>query len=392
MFNNFEEFENWLDISKNFDGDTIRFVYKFIDKFPNATVEDYIKCAEKLTKGVPIEEIMARYKRHMASIGENEEDEFFEVSELDEKLEEMVAQMKTGLLKGSTTYVDIIDDCWKWRLGEFSLLTGYNNDGKSLLIRFLCLIKGIMDKWPSAIYAPEDYPATAFFDELIHTASGYSTDKDNYGYIGEDLYRKVAGQITGLIKYVNVRPPKNTIQNVLKMFIPLIEKKGVKICIIDPLIKLTRPDKYVNNDAAWVLYLQTICTDFARRYNVALILVLHQLTPKLQENGTYMKPDKYSIKYGGNFADGADNVLFLQKPDAPKDNKSTLVRFGSLKIKKQKLVATPHEVMFRFNRKTNRYIYEHEDRDIFDFDKVLELPRATFNFTLKSEHDDDRPF
>ena len=170
-------------------------------------------------------------------------------------------------------------------------------------------------------------------------------------------------------------------ENILSSFIPLIEKRGVKICVIDPMVKITRPKEYIANDAGWSAYITAICTDFARRYNICLILVLHQLTPKLQENGTYAKPDKYSIKSGGNLSDSSDNVLFLQKPEAPRDLLNTLVRFGSLKIKKQKLVAVPQEVMFRFNRRTNRYVDEHTDEDLFNFDNYLDLPRAKFLFT-----------
>jgi hypothetical protein len=116
---------------------------------------------------------------------------------------------------------------------------------------------------------------------------------------------------------------------------------------------------------------------------VELIMVLHQLTPKIQENGKYAKPDKYSIKGGGNYSDSSDNVLFMQRPEAPHDNNDTLVRFGSLKIKKQRLVAIPQEVMFRFNRKTNRYVDESSGLDLFDFDNALNIGRAQFLFANK---------
>jgi len=379
MFNNFDEFSDWLEISRNFDSKTIKEIYDFINTFPMADFEDYIKASKKLAEGKSVEEVKARYNKHIQSVGEKEDDSFIEVTKMEDCIEEMIKAAKEGQLKGETTNIPLIDDCWKWRLGEFSLLTGYNNDGKSLFLRYLSLIKGIVNKWKTACYAPEDYPAISFFDELIHTTSGYSTDKDSPSFIGEDLYRKTFNQIKDYFTFVNIRPPKNTLENILKSFIPLINKDNIKICIIDPLVKITRPKEYVNNDAAWSAYVTTICTDFARRFNICLILVLHQLTPKLQENGTYAKPDKYSIKHGGNFSDSSDNVLFLQRPESPRDLLDTRVRFGSLKIKKQKLVAVPQEVMFSFNRKTNRYITEMGD-DLFDFDSYFNIPRIKLLF------------
>jgi twinkle protein len=377
MFNNYDEFTQWLEISKNFDSQTIKDIYTFIDRFPYADFNAYINASKRLAKGDDIRSVISRYKKHLQSVGEVEGDDYVEVSRMDDEdmLDRLLEAMHNGQLKGETTNIDLIDEAWKWRKSEFTLFTGYNNDGKSLFIRFLCLVKGIVDGWKSAYYAPEDYPDIAFFDELMHTASGYSTDKDRTGFIGDALYKEVYHQIKPHFVFVNIRPPKNTLEAILTAFVPLIEKEGVRICIIDPMVKITRPKEYVNNDAGWSAYVTAVCTDFARRYNICLMLVLHQLTPKIQENGTYPKPDKYSIKSGGNLSDSSDNVLFLQRPEAPRNLEDTLVRFGSLKIKKQKLVAIPKEVMFKFNRKTNRYVHEETGEDLFNFDSYLDIPR-----------------
>jgi twinkle protein len=377
MFKNLSEFNEWLEISKSFDSRTIKDIYEFINKFPLADFDAYINASKRLAKGEDIKSVVSRFRRHLKSIGEKEDDEYVEVSRMsdEEMLNRLLSAMKEGQLKGETTNIELVDEAWKWRKSEFSLFTGYNNDGKSLFLRFLCLVKGIVDGWKSAFYAPEDYPDIAFFDELVHTASGYSTDKDSAGYIGEELYKEVYEQIKDYFIFVNLRPPKNTLEAILTSFVPLIEQDGVDICVIDPLVKITRPSEYINNDAGWSAYVTSICTDFARRYNICLFLVLHQLTPKVQENGTYPKPDKYSIKNGGNLSDSSDNVLFMQRVEAPRDLNDTLVRFGSLKIKKQKLVAIPQEVLFKFNRKTNRYVDELNELDLFDFDAYLNIPR-----------------
>lgn len=380
MFNTFEEFSGWLEMSKNFDPKTIKDIYKFMQTFPMADTSDYMKASRKLCKGTPIAEVILKYEKHIQSIGEKDGDMFYEVIRMPDVLDEMIEDMKNGAMKGSTTHIPLIDMAWMWRETEFTLFTGNNNDGKSLFLRYLALIKGIKDGWETAIYAPEDWPAKTFFDELIFTASGYPTDKDHPNFIGEDIYRRTASQIEKYFNFVSMRPPKNTLENVLKSFIPVIDERGAKICIIDPLVKITRPKELSDNDAQYGAYVTSLCTDFARRYCVELIMVLHQLTPKIQENGRYAKPDKYSIKGGGNYSDSSDNVLFMQRPEAPLDNNDTLVRFGSLKIKKQRLVAIPQEVMFRFNRKTNRYVDEQSGLDLFDFDNALNIGRAQFLF------------
>jgi twinkle protein len=372
MFNSFDEFSNWLEISRNFDPKVIKDVYRFIETFPLADFATYIKASKKLAKGVSLEDTIHSYEKYSAS---HEESHMVEIFTIDDCEEEMVKNLNEGLLKGSTTYIPLIDDAWKWRETEFTLFTGNNQDGKSLFMRYLALIKGLEEDWKTAIYAPEDWPATKFFDELVFTASGISTDKENIYHLKEEQYRKVCRQIKPYFTFVNIRPPHNTLENILNAFIPIIEDKGIKIVIIDPLIKITRPAAYVDRDAAWAQYVQAICVDFARRYNICLILVLHQLTPALGADGRYLKPDKYKIKGGGNFSDGADNVMYMQRPNMPVDNMDTLVRFGTLKVKNQRLVAIPQEVFFRFNRKTNRYIDEDTGLDLYDFNSKLNIGR-----------------
>jgi twinkle protein len=65
-----------------------------------------------------------------------------------------------------------------------------------------------------------------------------------------------------------------------------------------------------------------------------------------------------NIKGGGTFADKADNVLFVWRPNRALDFRCTKVVFGSQKIKKQKLVARPMDIdNIDFDFKTNRYLF-----------------------------------
>lgn len=312
-------------------------------------------------------------------------EEGVEISTMDDCIDDMEFDLEHGKEKGTTTFIEGLDNAWTWRMGEFNIWTGYSNEGKSQMLRFLSLVKAIGQHqlgidWPFAFYAPEDYPAKEFFDDIIHTASGRSTDKDNINVISKDLYRKTYKKIKDYFYFVYSRPPKNTLIRVLNSFIPLIEHKGVKVCVIDPLIKLARPAKYINADDKYAAYVTTVATDFARQYNISLHLVMHQLTPRFQENGLYPKPSMYYIKGGGTWADGTDNILSIQRPLYATDKKDDEVVFTSQKIKKQKLVGIPQERSMRFDRRTNRYINFETGEDLYDFDSILHNPKIQLLF------------
>ena len=84
-------------------------------------------------------------------------------------IEDMLYDLENGKPKGSTTYIDEIDQFWTWRKGELNIFTAYANEGKSKMIRFLSLIKSLEEGWKFAFNSPEDFPVKEMYDDIIHT-------------------------------------------------------------------------------------------------------------------------------------------------------------------------------------------------------------------------------
>jgi len=68
----------------------------------------------------------------------------------------MLQNFRKGKEAGSKTYVRDLDQIssggiqnkmWSWKAGEFNLWTGYNNEGKSQFLIFLCVLKAINEGW-----------------------------------------------------------------------------------------------------------------------------------------------------------------------------------------------------------------------------------------------------
>lgn len=300
---------------------------------------------------------------------EEEKEGKVEIITISDVKEKMLHGLRHGREKGSTTHIPEMDNCWKWRKKEMNIWTGYMNEGKSNMIRFLSIIKVLQDDWRFLFCAPEDYPAEDFFDDIVHTIAGQTTDKDRPNCISEERYLAIIERIKDNIIFVNIEPPNNTIKRVLETYKPLIEKYKIDVAIIDPLIKFARPKNFSERDDIYAAYITSICVAFARKHNLSFHLVLHQLTPRIQEsNGCYPKPSAYNIKGGGTWADGSDNVLGVWRPHYAKDKfESTEVHFESQKIKKQKLVAVPQGFTMKFDRKTNRYVNFNTGEDLFKF-------------------------
>lgn len=372
--------EEFIDLAKGSTPQVIELCRQFTEEFPAATFSDYRKAFKAFVNGYPLERVLSKYRATQVKEGkEIAKEQLHSIVKMRDKMDLMVHGLLHGKERGTTTYINRLDDAWTWRLGEFNIWTGYTNEGKSLFLRFISLVKAIMDKWRFAFYAPEDYPAEEFFDDLVHTGCGKSTDPTNPGgCVKEKTYRKVASQIEDYFYFVYIKPPDNTLENVLKDFDKLIDSEGIKVAVIDPIIKLSRPKEFMQADDKYAAYVTTLCTDFARTTNISLNLVMHQLTPRLQENGLYPRPTYYNIKGGGTWVDGTDNVLSVQRPLYARDKIDDEVIFASQKIKKQKLVGIPMDIKFRFDRKKNRYINYDTKLDVFDFSENLGVSQMSF--------------
>jgi len=286
----------------------------------------------------------------------------------------MLQQLREGKVKGTTTYNSEIDKCWTWRKKEANIWSGYANEGKSLFIKQLCIIKALEENWKFIFCCPEDFPAEEFFDDMIHTLSGRTTDK-SYGFdrvLDETNYHKAYELIKNNFIFLYIKPPDNTIPLVLNQFQIIIDS-GIEIdaVIIDPLLKFSRPKEMSDmRDDLYASFIGSLCLDFCRNTNTSLHLVMHQVTPTLDsDTKRYSEPSMYRVKGGGSWADGFDNVLSVWRPNYAFDKMDTTVQFSSQKIKKQKLVGIPQKISIEFDRKTNRYT--NKGKPLFDFDKFI---------------------
>lgn len=297
-------------------------------------------------------------------------------------IEEMRIDLLNGLEKGTTTYIDLVDEGWTWRPTEVNIDTGYANEGKSTWKRFLCLIKALEEKKKFCFFAPEDAPAKTFFDDIIHTLSGKSTDKSNPNFIGLDLYNKCYEVIKDLFVFIYIKPPENTIDNIIKKWTEVLDANPDTYgFIIDPFVRVSRGKSSPERDDLFAAYFMSVLTDFARESKTSVHVIMHQQTPKRTELGYYPKPNMYSVKSGGTFADMVDNVTSIWRPFYAKDKINTEVTITTEKIKKQKLVGIPTEMKFKFDRISNRYvdissrIYPEKDVHIvplYNFNKWIE--------------------
>lgn len=272
--------------------------------------------------------------------------------------ESMLDGFHNGQDRGTTTHIPCVDKAWTWRAGEVNIWTGYQNEGKSMFLNQLATLKAALDGHRFGVFSPENMPMNDFFNDIIEMYIGKSTDpyyKDNQMSISE--YEEAMDFVQ---KHFFVIYPRKDFQlsTLFERAKHLVKTKGINALIIDPYNTVQHKMRNGEREDLYISRFMSELKMFALDYSISVHLVAHQVTPQKDESGRYYKPDVNRVKGGGTFADKADNVMFIWRPDRGLDFSSTNVTFGSQKIKKQKLVGRPQEIEnIDFEVREQRYYF-----------------------------------
>lgn len=277
---------------------------------------------------------------------------------------------RNGQPVGTTTHFDVMDQLWKHRMGEVNIWTGYNNEGKSLLLKQLLLLKSKYDGWKHAIFSPEEMPFNEWYTDVIESYIGKSADKSKAYWNNYMTEMQMSEGIKFMQEHFYMVYPdeEQSLDEILKRFSYLVRKKNIKTVTLDPYNQIQHKMLSGEREDLYISRFMTKLKRFAVQHDVAVHLVAHQTTPAFKPNDKYPEPNIYTIKGGGTFADKADNVLIVWREHRNTDPKNTLVKFISKKIKKQKLTGIPGACELFYDRNKNRYLYGEAS----PLDKTLE--------------------
>ncbi len=271
--------------------------------------------------------------------------------------DKMLYEFRNGKRYGSTTYFANLDPHWKWRQGEVTIITGYNNEGKSCFWNALQVKKAEEDGWKFAMFCPENYPVSELIDELIHCYTGRSTDKRFANVLNEDEYQTAANFIND--HFFFVLPEEDyQLDGILSRFKYIVRRYGVNVCTIDPYNNIDHLIERGEREDLYISRFMTKLKKFSIDNDICFGLVAHQVTPMFQGKEDYPQPDIYKIKGGGTFSDKADNVMSVWRPFRKSDYYNKTVKIILGKIKKQRLVGIPGQTEFTYEMIENRYYDE----------------------------------
>ena len=250
-----------------------------------------------------------------------------------------------GLQKGTIVGIENIDNLISFQTGMLSVVTGVPSHGKTYFLNYLLARLNIIHNWKIAFFSPEFYPVNLHIAQIIETLGGNRFSNKNYT---QQVYEIMKEYVCKNFFWLD--PDDTDITSVLERAKYLIKKKGIKAFVIDPFNALTdKEKKNVKQDEYISEFLQKIRW-FARKYDVAIFLVMHPTKMTKLENGLYPVCDLYNCKGASEIFDKSDIGLTIWR-----NEQDDYAEMHITKVKFRHLGEKGH-TSFKFNINNGRFV------------------------------------
>ena len=193
------------------------------------------------------------------------------------------------------------DNYFKMSFGEWSVVTGIPNSGKSDVMDQVCCNLALKYDMRCAMFAPESFPYEGHIKRI--------SNKLNETNCNNEQLNQTKDFIQDHFFWVKIDLENLTLKGILNAFCELVFQKGINVFVIDPWNML---DHSAQRDHSYIGRSLSEITQFCQQTNTHLFLVAHPRKIE-SENGTYKKPTLYDISGSADFFNKAYNGLIVYR-------------------------------------------------------------------------------
>ena len=286
----------------------------------------------------------------------------FSVLDLSEKIQRLYEK---GWEKGTETGWAELDRFYTVRPGEFTVITGMPNSGKSNWLDALLVNLATLHGWQFALFSPENQPLE---DHMARMMEKYAQQPFGDGPTPRMNQKTKDSAEKWLADHMYWILPDDdaewTIDTVLDRAKAMVLRKGINGLVIDPWNELEHELPHGISETVYIGQVLKRIRQFARRHSVHVWVVAH---PRImyREDGKYPVPTLYDISGSANWRNKADNGLVIWRDFAADQNPIEVhvqkVRFrqigriGMAKLQYQKATQTYADLSFEDPRHHTRH-------------------------------------
>ena len=216
------------------------------------------------------------------------------------------------------------DNYFKLAFGEWTVVTGIPNSGKSDIVDQICCNLSTKYGFRCAMYAPESFPYEGHIKRIANKLNEKNCTNDDLNNTKDFIQEH--------FHWVKIDLENLTLKGILDAFKQLVLQKGINICVIDPYNML---DHSAQKDYSYIGRLLSQITQFCQQTKTHLFLVAHPRKIETIE-GKYKKPSLYDISGSADFFNKSFNGLIVFREIGQKSKyKSDIVSVYVEKVKRK---------------------------------------------------------
>ncbi len=251
--------------------------------------------------------------------------------------------------RAMTTGFEEFDKAFRYLPGQFIVVTGIPNHGKSrFLDQIACQVSDLHgDRW--AVFSPETGEPQHIADLCEVRVGGHFFDGPTRRMVESEL-KEAMEWVKRHFVFIGSADHTPSVEWVIERAKAAVVRYGINHLIIDPYNELEAGRASSQTETEFVSQLISKLKRFGRHHEVTVWLVAHPTKMQRGDDGQYLIPGLYNISGSAHFNNKADAGLVVYRDYAEK-----LTFVLSKKIRRQPVCGTPGRVTFAFLSNERRF-------------------------------------
>ena len=247
-------------------------------------------------------------------------------------MEEGLQLFRGGLRTGLTTGIEGMDEIFKVRPSEVTIVSGVPNCGKSEFIDAIAVNMAKEHDYKFAMCSFEN-PVSDHLNKLSEKYVGKPARKDTWvKQMEEEELLDAYDWIAQHFFFVRAEDESPTIDWCIQALISSVLRYGVNAVILDPYNEFDHQRPSGMTETEYVSQMMSKLKRFAQTYSVHIFFVAHPAKMRRSHDGTFPMVEPYDIAGSANFANKADVILIVER-DFTKGSKEVRIHTKKMRFK-----------------------------------------------------------
>lgn len=258
-------------------------------------------------------------------------DGVFSVMELSDKIDRLY---ENGWEKGVSTGWENVDRNYTVRPGEFTVVTGIPNSGKSNWLDALVVNLASQHGWNIAMFSAENQPVEDHMARLIEKRMRRPFFSGPTERMDKSTLDDGKQWLNDHFSWILPDDDKDwTVDSVLEAAKSLVLRKGIRGLVIDPWNELEdiKPDGM--SETQYISMAAKRIRNFGRKHGVHVWVVAHPAKMYRDKEGNYPIPTLYDISGSAHWRNKADNGLCIYRDFSNPDSRVIEVHIQKVRFR-----------------------------------------------------------